>query len=253
MVLTLLLLLLVTAIAVLRRETFVAEIDTNRDFNVNARGCVEALIDIIKATRNDMLESDNIRVVDMACGKAQWVPAFFKAVEPPIFITSYVGKDDRPHMVGFAAANTKGVAEYTRIDVADPHTHDYPACDVLLCRNLLQYKSFASIEAIIRNIARCDFNIVVLDSYEYGAGNVDTILDQHFFINLEKAPFNMSPGYRVNEHGTNPQKLVFVYTKGQITAYLQSNAFFNKEPDPHHSYHPLGGGNDHDHDHAHAH
>jgi hypothetical protein len=231
-----------------QREAFlVPEGEDERSYNSNARGSVDMVLEVVATLRErDDLKSDNVRIVDAACGRALWVPALFKAMEPPLFLTSYFAADERAHMAQFAAENLKVVGSYARAQVADPRTYAYPACDLLLCRNLLQYMSYEDIEKIIRNIARCDFKVVLFDSYEsVKTGNVDSIENQHFYINLEKGPFNMSPGISVEEPGTNPEKLVFGYTKGQITSFVRDNTFFNKRPDPHHAFQPNDGADTH--------
>lgn len=239
MVFVLTLLIVTMLVVTTQREAFLVEGEDERAYNTDSRGGVDVILEVLATQREkDEIKSDTIRIVDMACGRALWVPMLFKAIESPLFIASYVGTDERAHMASFAAENLKSVKSYARAEVADPRTYAYPACDLLLCRNLLQYTSYEDIEKIIRNIARCDFKVVLFDSYEgVKSGNVDTIQNQHFYINLEKGPFNMSPAIRVEEPGTHPEKLVFGYIKGQIASFLRDNTFFNKIPDPHHAYH----------------
>lgn len=204
-IVSLLLLLVVCAaivIATSTRDTFMA--------NPDIANAIESIV-----KRNNITS-----ICDIGSGTSEWVPILLERV-PSL---RYVGYESDPLLVKVARTSLSKYKNAT-VELADPLTATFGACDLVVSRNYLETLSYEDIKQAIARFSQYDCKFFALGSFsDRSANNTNIHTGGQFPINLELHPFNMSPAYAVDEGKSN--RSLFVYTFSQIQGYVKSNAFW---------------------------
>jgi hypothetical protein len=159
-------------------------------------------------------------VCEISCGNSAWVPLILKKY-PSL---KYTGYDKNTALVNEAKV-VLASSPNASVMLADPLTVTPQACDLIICRNLLQTLSYEDIKKVTIKFAGYDCKFFALGSFTHGSShNQDITTGSKFPINLELHPFNMSPADVSSIKNTNTQ--FFMYTASQMRGFIQGNAFW---------------------------
>lgn len=181
----------------------------------------------------DFIQRHKIRiVVDAACGACLWTHSVLEALTKEDRGFIYVGVDVSPIAVERCRDNLQTrYPENVVVFHGDIADYQFPAADMLMCRDALQHMSYETIKAVLRNFARTDVQYVVFGSYLDQDDNRDIATGDYFSINLTLPPFSMSEPFetfseKIVPLAGDPIKQFVVYTGSQLRQYIDTNEFF---------------------------
>lgn len=127
-------------------------------------------------------------LLDAGCGARNWL----SAVRMPV--DRYLGVDIVAELADAATPGPELPPGWPRAEMlrADIVSDPLPACDLVLCRDVLPHFSTADIRAALRNFVRCGARHLLTTSFP-GRANREIETGLWRPIDLEAAPFRLPP------------------------------------------------------------
>ena len=157
-------------------------------------------------------------LLDVPCGDHHWMAAV------DLGDIDYIGGDIVPDLVAEVATRWPGPRK--RFEVIDLADDPLPPSDAVFTRDCLLHLDLATIQAVLRNVARSDTRWLLASDYPDLRTNVDSPIGPAMPVSLRVAPFSLPPPVRtVDDHGPDSRrKTIAVWSIESVRAATRTEA-----------------------------
>jgi len=138
-------------------------------------------------------------LLDVPCGDFNWM----RHIVSELPELSYTGGDIVPELV--EETGRRYGSDRIRFEVIDLTQSEMPRADLVLCRDCLVHLSFENGLQALQTIARSGAEYCALTTFPALARNADVPTGAWRQINLERAPFNLPPPFKLLNEGSTEE------------------------------------------------